>query len=73
MKRQFTKYPISIKASTDVASVKDYIKELVDQGENLDLIFTLGGRYPNLTISEFTDIMLEMWREEGFKIPGVIY
>lgn len=73
MTRKFTKYPTTIMASTDVDSVKAYIKELVAQGEQLDLIFTLGGRFPNLTIHEFTMIMNDMWREEGFKIPGVIY
>lgn len=73
MARKFTKYPTIVTASTNVDSVKDYIKDLVDQGETLDLIFTLGGRFPNLTIHEFTDIISEMWREEGFKIPGVRY
>ena len=73
MTRKFTKYPTIVTASTDVDSIKAYIKELVNQGENLDLIFTLGGRFPNLTIHEFTDIMSEMRREDGFKIPGVRY
>ena len=73
MARKFTKYPTTVMASTDVDSIKAYIKELVDQGETLNLIFTLGGRYPNLTIHEFTNIISEMWRDEGFEIPGVIY
>ena len=73
-KRTFTKYPSSyVKASTsNTDAIKAYVKELIAEGDDLQLIFNIGGRFPSLTISEFTQIVNDLY-DEGVKIPGVIY
>ena len=75
MQRKFTKYPSSITASTDSFDndVKSYIKELLDQGDDIQLIFELGGRFPRLTIKQFTQIIMDLYNDEGIKIPGIVY
>jgi hypothetical protein len=52
--------------------VKSYIIELLDQGDDCNLIFNLGGRFPTLTIHEFTDIMMDLY-DDGIEIPGFVY
>ena len=61
-----------INANTNVEDVKAYVIELLNSGEDVNLIFNVGGRFPNLTIHDFTSIVSELsW--EGYKIPGVEY
>lgn len=61
-----------VRANTNSEDVKAYVIELIDSGEDVNLIFNVGGRFPDLTIHDFTSIVSELsW--EGYKIPGVEY
>jgi len=73
-KRTFTKYPSGyVKASsTNKEDIKNYVKQLISEGDDLQLIFNIGGRFPSLTIHEFTGIVNDLYNE-GIKIPGVMY
>lgn len=61
-----------VRANTNVEDVKAYVIELIDSGEDVNLIFNVGGRFPDLTIHDFTSIVSELYWE-GYKIPSVEY
>jgi hypothetical protein len=61
-----------VRANTNAEDVKAYVIELIDSGEGVNLIFNVGGRFPDLTIRDFTPIVTELFNE-GYEIPGIEY
>lgn len=81
MPRKFTRYPSNyVQCATTSAitgdEIKNYIKEICDtqysNGDFQGVVFNLSGRFPDLTLEQFSDIVDELY-QEGYEIPGMEY